>query len=154
MAHEFSDDLLNIHQEIKLLSEIKDIQDELNMLATVMGSQYAVLEDFYQNIEDEIRTEGSRRSMEPVLKDLKRRHQEQMRLIQTYRSDIVKMHEQAGNILFSLTNLLDLKQKHSNALEARFAREQAIIAGKQGSCAIPHRSLLFELRTSTDINHS
>lgn len=103
------------------------------MLATVLDSQNAVLEDFYQNIEQEIRTEGSRRSMEPVLKDLKRRHQEQMRLIKTYRSDIVKMDEQAGNILFSLTNLLDLKQKHSNALEARFAREQAIIAGKQGS---------------------
>lgn len=31
-----------------------------------------------------------------------------------------------------LTHLLDLKQKHANAFEARFAREQAQFTGRQG----------------------
>lgn len=130
--HEFSDDLLNIHQETKLLAEIKDIQDELNIIEVVLHSQVLVLREFEANIEQELHVEGSRKTTEPILKDIKRRCQEQMRLITVHRDDIVRMNDQARGIYHGLTNLLDLKQKHSNALEARFAREQAIIAAKQG----------------------
>ena len=42
------------------------------------------------------------------------------------------MDSQAGSLYGSLTDLLDLKQKHSNALEARFAGDQAVIAARQG----------------------
>lgn len=130
--HEFSDDLLNIHQETRLLAEVKDIQDELNIIAVVLNSQILVLEDLQHNIVEELSPEGSRKATESVIKEIKRRFEEQQRLIRVHRNDIVRMNEQAAGIYDGLTNLLDLKQKHSNALEARFAREQAITAAKQG----------------------
>lgn len=130
--HELSDDLLNIHQETRLLSEIKDIQDELNIIAVVLDSQMLVLEEFHKNIADELRLEGSRKSTDGVIKEIRRRFQEQERLLEVHQNDLIRMDKQAHGIHGSLTNLLDLKQKHSNALEARFAREQAIIAAKQG----------------------
>lgn len=131
---ELSDDLLNIHQETKLLAEIKDIQDELNIIDVVLHSQVKVLREFQNNIADELRLEGSRRTTDGVIKEIRRRFQEQERLLEVYQDDLERMEGQADGIYSSLTNLLDLKQKHSNALEARFAREQAIIAAKQGMC--------------------
>lgn len=55
--HELSDDLLNIHQETRLLSEIKDIQDELHIISVVLKYQINVLEEFQKNITDELRLE-------------------------------------------------------------------------------------------------
>lgn len=133
IEHEFSDDLLNIHQETRLLVEIKDIQDELTILTVVLHSQAFVLQEFQKNIEEELRAEGAtRKAADLVLKDIRRHFQEQLHLIAIHRDDIYRMSDQAKEIYLSLTNLLDLKQKHSNALEARFAREQALIAAKQG----------------------
>ncbi|KAF3769592.1 hypothetical protein M406DRAFT_348789 [Cryphonectria parasitica EP155] len=130
---EFADDLLNIHSETKFLAEIKDIQDELNIIAVVLHVQVSVLKKLQLNIEQELRVEGSsRRTTDLILRDIKHRFQEQMRLIEERYDDVERMNDQARGISASLTNLLDLKQKHSNALEARFAREQAIIAAKQG----------------------
>ena len=134
--HEFSDDLLNIYKETRLLAEIKDIQDELNIIAVVLDSQILVLEDFQKNNTEELSLEGNRKTIDGVIKDIRRRFEEQQRLIRGHRNDIVRMNNQAANIYDGLTNLLDLKQKHSNALEARFAREQAIIAAKQGMFCI------------------
>ncbi|KUI64462.1 Ankyrin-3 [Cytospora mali] len=132
IEHEFSDDLLNIHQETQLLAEIKDIQDELNILCNILDSQIIVLEDFQKGIVEELSLEGSRKTTDAVVKDIKRRFEEQQRMIWVHRNDIERMNNQAAGISHGLTNLLDLKQKHSNALEARFAREQAISAAKQG----------------------
>lgn len=132
--HDFSDNLLNIHHETRLLVEIKDIQDELTILTTVLHCQELVLNEFQRNIEEELRTEGAtRKATELVLKDIRRHFQEQLHQITVHRNDIYRMNDQAKEIYLSLTNLLDLKQKHCNALEARFAREQALIAAKQGA---------------------
>lgn len=138
-----TNDLLNIHQETKLLAEIKDIQDELKILGNVLYLQTAVLEKFKQNIEHELHVEGNRKIIEPILKDVKRRSQEQLDDISVHRVDISHMFDQASDVKDSLTNLLDLKQKHSNALEARFAREQAIIAAKQGLCKVSYSPTQF-----------
>lgn len=133
LEHDFSDDLLNIHQETKLLVEIKDIQDELNILMGILNSQMNVLGVFQKNIEDELlQPEVNRKVMDPLIKDIRRHFNEQSRLITVHHDDIFRMNEQSKEIYLSLTNLLDLKQKHSNALEARFAREQAHNAAKQG----------------------
>lgn len=134
--HELSDDLLNIHQETRLLSEIKDIQDELHIISVVLKYQINVLEEFQKNITDELRLEGSRKTTDGVIKEIRRRFDEQDRLLDVHHEDLERMYKQAQGIYSSLTNLLDLKQKHSNALEARFAREQAIIAAKQGMCCL------------------
>lgn len=42
------------------------------------------------------------------------------------------MDKQASGIYTSLTHLLDLKQKHANAFEARFARDLAALTAHQG----------------------
>lgn len=129
---ELTNDLLNIHSETKLLAEIKDIQDELNILKTLLHDQIFVSEKFKQYIEQEMRVEGSRKAVDPILKDVRQRSQEQLNEIDLHLDDIAQMFGQATDVKNSLTSLLDLKQKHSNALEARFAREHAIIAAKQG----------------------
>lgn len=144
--HESSDSLLNIYKETRLLAEVKDIQDELNIIAVILDSQILVLEDFQKNITEELSLEGNRKATDGIIKDIRRRFDEQQRLIRAHRNDIVRMNNQGASIYDGLTNLLDLKQKHSNALEARFAREQAIIAAKQGMSSRQCTSGLFPLQ--------
>ena len=49
-----------------------------------------------------------------------------------YIKDLERMDNQAAQIGTSLLHLLDLKQKHANAFEARFARDQAAGTARQG----------------------
>ncbi|KLU91340.1 ankyrin repeat and protein kinase domain-containing protein 1, partial [Magnaporthiopsis poae ATCC 64411] len=132
-----ADELLEIGHETELLAEIKDIRDELNILDTVLDGQYQLLKDFEQHVEEELRAStaadpSARRATDMFVAECRRRSAYQGRLLETRLGDIERMDRQAQSILYSLTNLLDLKQKHSNALEARFARDQAVIAAKQG----------------------
>lgn len=128
----FPDALLDIGVETSLLAEIKDIRDELNILAVVLDSQMSILVEFESHIIDELRPEGTRRVTEAIVHEIRKRSREQKRLLEVHRKDIDRMDRQAESIYMSLTHLLDLKQKHSNALEARFARDQAVIAARQG----------------------
>lgn len=130
--HMYPDALLDISVETSLLAEIKDIRDELNILGVIIDSQLHVLSEFEGCIIGELRTEGSRRSTEGIIFEIKKRSREQWRLLEVHQKDINRMDQQAQSIYMSLTHLLDLKQKHSNALEARFASVQAEIAARQG----------------------
>ncbi|KAI6608252.1 hypothetical protein MCOR04_000278 [Pyricularia oryzae] len=132
-----ADELLDIGSETELLAEIKDIRDELNILHTVLNGQMIVLDEFERHITDEVRAStaadpSARRTTDMFVADCKRRSRDQRRLLETHLEDIVRINRQSESIYHSLTNLLDLKQKHSNALEARFARDQAVIAARQG----------------------
>ncbi|KAI6352876.1 hypothetical protein MCOR25_009260 [Pyricularia grisea] len=132
-----ADELLDIGSETELLAEIKDIRDELNILHTVLNGQLIVLDEFERHITDEVRAStaadpSARRTTDMFVADCKRRSKDQRRLLETHLEDIVRINRQSESIYHSLTNLLDLKQKHSNALEARFARDQAVIAARQG----------------------
>ncbi|KAJ5131230.1 uncharacterized protein N7515_007269 [Penicillium bovifimosum] len=115
----FVDRLLDIGQETDLLAETKDIRDELNMIRTVLEHQTNVLMDF-QDVVCEI-YQGQHRSQYEV----KKRFKDQQRMIDMHLKDIDRMDKQAERIYHSITDLLDLKQKHANAFEARFARDQA-----------------------------
>ncbi len=156
----FPDALLDIGTETSLLAEIKDIRDELNILSVILASQAATLEEFKDHMIDELRPDGSGGSrggvggrgggninggpssgasglgnpvsVDSIVYEIRRRSYEQRRLLEIHRNDIARMDRQAESIYMSLTNLLDLKQKHSNALEARFARDHAMIAARQG----------------------
>jgi hypothetical protein len=46
--------------------------------------------------------------------------------------DLTRMDKQAESVNTNLTQVLDLKQKHANALEARFQRDQAQDTARQG----------------------
>ncbi|CAG7924323.1 unnamed protein product [Penicillium olsonii] len=115
----FVDRLLDIGQETDLLAETKDIRDELNMIRTVLEHQKYVLIDF-QDVTCET-YQGQNRSQV----DVKKRFKDQQRVIDMHLKDIDRMDKQAERIYHSITDLLDLKQKHANAFEARFARDQA-----------------------------
>jgi len=130
----FSDVLLDIGVETALLAEIKDIRDELNIITVVLANQTNVLDEFEGHTIEELRASDgvSRRATDGIVHEIRKRSREQRRLLDQHRKDVDRMDRQAEGIYMSLTHLLDLKQKHSNALEARFARDQAVIAAKQG----------------------
>lgn len=121
----FVDRLLDIGQETDLLAEIKDIRDELNMIRTVLEHQKHILADF-QEVICEIYY-GQQRSQY----EIKKRFKDQQRTIDMHLKDIDRMDKQAERIYHSITDLLDLKQKHANAFEARFARDQAAGTSRQ-----------------------
>jgi ankyrin repeat protein len=122
----FVDNLLDIGQEIDLLAEAKDIRDELNMIRTVLHHQQDVLLDFQEAIC------GIYQRQHRAQSEVKKRFRDQQRTIDIHLKDIDRMDKQAERIYSSITDLLDLKQKHANAFEARFARDQAAGTTRQG----------------------
>ncbi|OCK85471.1 ankyrin repeat protein [Lepidopterella palustris CBS 459.81] len=121
----FVDRLLDIGAETDLLAETKDIRDELNMIAKVLEDQRQVLPDLEVAICDIYREEN--RSQQ----EIKKRFRDQLKMIEMHTKDIERMDKQAERIYNSITDLLDLKQKHANAFEARFARDQAAGTARQ-----------------------
>ncbi|KAI1417324.1 hypothetical protein F5Y13DRAFT_202860 [Hypoxylon sp. FL1857] len=141
---QFPDALLDIGVETSLLAEIKDIRDELSIISGLLEAQLVTLDDFEALITEELRsgveaTGGNsnnnpqqRRATDAAVSEIRKRSREQLRGLEVRQKDIWRMDHQAGSLYQNLTDLLDLKQKHSNALEARFAGDQAVIAAKQG----------------------
>ena len=124
----FVDTLLNIREETALLAETKDIRDELNMISMALKSQTSILQDLLKALLEEL--EGKHNQQKQA--DVRKRFHEQLKVIDVYLKDVDRMDRQAEGIYTSLTHLLDLKQKHANAFEARFARDQAAFTGRQG----------------------
>lgn len=121
----FVDKLLDIGAETDLLAETKDIRDELNMIKKVLEDQRNVLPDLEASITDIYREEHKNSQ------DVKKRFKDLMKTIETHIRDLERMDNQAERIYKSITDLLDLKQKHANAFEARFARDQAAGTARQ-----------------------
>jgi Mg2+ and Co2+ transporter CorA len=127
----FMDALLAIGTETRLLAEIKDIRDELNMIRMVLRSQTQVMNDFADRLWEQLWEEfGERKSDEAA--DMRKRSKDQLKVIDAHIANLDRMDDHAYLIYNSLANLLDLKQKHSNAFEARFARAQAVLQARQG----------------------
>jgi ankyrin repeat protein len=112
----FVDKLLDIGQETDLLAETKDIRDKLDMIKKVLEDQTLVVPDLESSI-CEIYAES-----QTSQKEVKKRFKEQLKTIEMHIKDIDRMDKQAERIYNSITDMLDLKQKHANAFEARFAR--------------------------------
>ncbi|KAJ9602585.1 hypothetical protein H2200_012778 [Cladophialophora chaetospira] len=115
----FVNRLLNISKETQLLVECKDIEDELETLTTVLEQQHRIL-----------------KYLDKTLKIPKRRAGPQVSLVEQHLLDIKRMQKQAEGVNSSLTQVLDLKQKHANAIEARFARDQAESTARQGQAIV------------------
>jgi Mg2+ and Co2+ transporter CorA len=132
------DRLLDIGTETSLLTEVRDIRDELNILTMILNSQLWTLGDLKNCLVEELSlSAASSRLMRNHINnmhvaDIRKRTLEQERHLKVHKRDIQTMDEQAERLYQSLTDLLDLKQKHSNALEARFASEQALAAAREG----------------------
>jgi hypothetical protein len=93
----------------------------------VLQYQSNVLPDLAEHVTREL---GGKKS--PEASEIERRKKEQLKIIDVHIKDVARMDTQASSIYMSLTHLLDLKQKHANAFEARFARDQAQLTAKQG----------------------
>ncbi|KAL8705183.1 MAG: hypothetical protein Q9201_001683 [Fulgogasparrea decipioides] len=126
--HTFVDTLLNIGEETALLAETKDIRDELNMISMVLKHQLSVLDDIMYALLEEAKGP----QLQQIQSEIKKRYREQHKVVEIHLKDVERMDKQAEGIYTSLTHLLDLKQKHANAFEARFARDQAAFTGRQG----------------------
>jgi Mg2+ and Co2+ transporter CorA len=112
----FVNNLLDIKKETTLLKELKDIRDELNIIKSIFSHQHKVLHAFKRAIHEERQEDKS---------EVAKRFREQSEMTKLHSDDVRRMDYQAQAIFTSLTQLLDFKQKHANAIEARFAREQA-----------------------------
>lgn len=100
----------------------------------VINAQLFTLGDFRTCLIDELSSDryGSSKKVNTFVMDIRKRMLDQERRLKVHKRDIDAMDEQSERLYKSLTDLLDLKQKHSNALEARFSSEQALAAAKEG----------------------
>lgn len=122
----FNDNLLDIGRETELLAECKDIRDELNIIHMILNQQSSLLKDDIPSLVCEEVFDPHKRG------EIKRRYRDQQKLVDLHIKDVERMDKQAESIYQNLLHLLDLKQKHANAFEARFARDQASDTARQG----------------------
>lgn len=121
----FVDELLDIGDETDLLTEIKDIRDEIAMILKVLDDQRSVHELLSPLLHDVYAASHTRQT------PLKRATKDLALLLKNHATDLSRLDTQASRIYTSITDLLDLKQKHANAFEARFARDQAAGTARQ-----------------------
>ena len=95
----FVDALLDIGVESELLAEIKDIRDELNMIAMVLQNQSNVLPELSEHIAKEF---GGKKS--PEGGEVERRKREQLKVIDVDMKDVERMDKQAQGIYTSVRN--------------------------------------------------
>ncbi|KAI1775924.1 ankyrin repeat and protein kinase domain-containing protein 1 [Hypoxylon cercidicola] len=132
------DALLELGEESAMLNEINDVRDELSIIVMILDSQTAILGMFESVIIDEVREGGGakRPAVDGLVGLLRKRCREQQRRIETRYRDLQRMDRRAENAYTSLRSLLELKQMQSNALEAKFARDQAVAASRQGQAIL------------------
>ncbi|KAL2270175.1 hypothetical protein VTJ83DRAFT_2359 [Remersonia thermophila] len=135
--------LFSLEQETEILVEIMDIQDELRIVDQILTQQHAVLTkllQLYPKVSDEeashddtpTRPRSSGKSSRPSI--LQNRHllDETFHIVEDNQRVVADMLVSAQREESSLRLLIDLKQKHANGWEARFAREGSEESQRQG----------------------
>ncbi|PPJ50203.1 hypothetical protein CBER1_05203 [Cercospora berteroae] len=124
----FINQLLDVGAETDLLAEIKDIRDELDIIRMVLDHQKHLLPELKEAVKAVYHMERSHARVRRAEKAF----DDQEKTITNPIKDINRMEVQANRVYESIVSLLDLKQKHANAFEARFARDQAAGTQRQG----------------------
>lgn len=112
--------LLNIEPETTLLEEVKDIKDELNILAHVFSDQKLVLDSMLDNLG--LRSVSENNSLRQKLASTWHDHLSSMN---QHAQEVEIMKQPVEDMQRALTDLLEHKQRYANSIEARFARKQA-----------------------------
>ena len=94
----FVDLLLDIGKETKLLTETKDIRDELNMISMVLKHQLSILDDLAHSLLEEVR--GNHYQQKQA--EIKRRFREQQKLVESHIKDVERMDKQAEGLYSSV----------------------------------------------------
>ncbi|MCJ1476515.1 hypothetical protein MMC13_005181 [Lambiella insularis] len=132
----FDDYFMNIGDQMAFLAEVKDIRNELNMLSTVLEHQASILPQLKDAIIKEF---GPLRTKKM---ELRTTFDDQVKTIDSHLKNIERMDKEADDVYQSVDQLLDLKQKYAGVFEARYAREQATSAARQG-----HTIMVFTIVT-------
>ncbi|EXJ84037.1 hypothetical protein A1O3_04704 [Capronia epimyces CBS 606.96] len=151
--------LFDIQREIALLDEAKDVHDELRMILRIVGEQKQVMEDWSEILtptaSPESRRTGERmrnrhltggsigsdhmmESADGASVSARRFSptdvaEEAYATIHSNLKDFTRMLDHVTAAEQGINQLLNLKQKEANALEARFSRKSADAATKQGN---------------------
>jgi ankyrin repeat protein/Mg2+ and Co2+ transporter CorA len=124
----FVEDLLDIQHETKLLKEVKDIQDELGILSQVTEDQQLVHKLIVKTFGPPLTLGADSSDQQKIDSILGEQHLS----LEQQEIEITNMAKQVHIVYKSITDLLDHKQKHANAIEARYARKQASDTAKAG----------------------
>jgi ankyrin repeat protein len=117
---EFVDNLLNLENETKLVYDITDTRDELEILSMVLTWQKRILQEFRSALLT-TDTENVRSPHTPCRQPTQFL-ESSLRTVNTTISDLKRMDKQAERIYATVTTILDIKQKYANAIEARSVR--------------------------------
>lgn len=107
--------LLDIGEETRLMREIKDIRDELNMLRMIFKEQEKLLPGLRKTLREMIKREGGSRRLE---RSIDRMYNDAITDIIHPLRDIDRMDTQAERIYNSVRDLLDLKQNYAISMQA------------------------------------
>ncbi|KAH6694848.1 hypothetical protein BKA61DRAFT_256314 [Leptodontidium sp. MPI-SDFR-AT-0119] len=119
---------LDLGKEIKLLEEVKDIRDELNILKSIFEDQSSLLQKLFGLIAG-YSPPGGRKGgdQDPIVSFYRQRSDIDLRIERAE-----KMQRDINAIYDSINHLLDLKQKNANVFEAVQARLEAEETTAQG----------------------
>lgn len=107
--------LLDIGEETRLMREIKDIRDELNMLSMIFREQRKLLASLHKTLLATVEEHGGSKK---VARNLNRLYDDALPDIIHPLQDIKTMDTQAERIYNSIRDLLDLKQNYAISMQA------------------------------------
>ena len=124
-----------------MLTELKDIRDELHIMETILVDQQRVarsllnlqtklIRNHQTSLFSSIKIESARPE------DLEETFEPINTIIDQGLQDIAQLDAQATRLSRSLSELLQLKQAHYNAFELEFSRDLALDAAKQGRAVL------------------
>ncbi|KAL2429640.1 hypothetical protein ABEF95_008507 [Exophiala dermatitidis] len=157
--NELLDKLFDIKKEIEQLDEAKDIRDELRMILRILEEQKRVMDDWFEISSGSTKPDSKKamreaRESKTATRSLgvgtmleapdggntwgrgvsfKNAADEAYATVQSNHKDFTRMLEHVVTTEKGINQLLNLKQKEANSLEARFARKSAEAATKQGN---------------------
>ncbi|KAI1206968.1 uncharacterized protein F4807DRAFT_209818 [Annulohypoxylon truncatum] len=108
--------LVNIEQDIKNLKEIKDIQDELNIMLTVFTTQQNVIKTMHRMVESQGKLTKKGVNHKSMVDD-RLGHSSPLAVVQNNLGEVKNLMNFAQKTSEAIKQLLDLKNKQANVLE-------------------------------------
>ncbi|KAK0716273.1 hypothetical protein B0H67DRAFT_260560 [Lasiosphaeris hirsuta] len=128
-TRDYTDTFSRITTETNRLVEIMDIQDELNIVDSVLLTQETVLESLVEHIKDVVTSNSSKTSGDgsktKTALDYPTHIQEAIQIVKQNRRSVADMVTSAKRVQDDLKQLLDFKQQQSSAWEMRYSRKLA-----------------------------
>jgi Mg2+ and Co2+ transporter CorA len=137
----FVEALNDLTTETDLLTELKDIRDELHIMNTILVDQQRVARSLLDLQMKVVRNHRTSLFSSVQVESARSEDQEEKfepinTIIDQGLQDIAQLDAQAKRLSGSLSELLQLKQAHYNAFELEFSRDLALKAANQGRAVL------------------